>query len=1525
MGSKPQAETTTNSTSSFSPPPDVLANYRAVTQQAQNVAATPYQPYGGELVAPINNQTGSGINTINAQNGAQGGYNRGAVQDTILGGRSVVPTTYGQANVNQYLSPYINDVVKATEGQIQNQNQQQSSALTGNAISSGAFGGDRSGVAQAALAGQQDIASNQAIAGLYNQGFLNAQGEFNTQQAAKIGAQENTDARRLAAGQQFGALGQQHQNEGLTQGAAQTQAGGLEQQTQQAYDTALYNQFLQKQAYPFQTTGWLANIVEGIGSQSGGTATGSSDQTQFGSGLSSILGGGLALASFLNRGGRVGRYRGGVVPRLAVGGGLGAYMDSDSPVRTSLDPDSALGAGSWVVPANLPIGHTMPGSTGAPQGGGGSSGGSNQMGSQLLSKGLGMFNNSSLGDAFNDFTQDNFGFARGGGVAPFRRRGFGGGVVPFRRRRFDDGGNVDAGPGNVYNPDDSELWSAPSFPSEPRSYSPDELALGMDQWVPRNDPEIANLPSKVREYIASREAPAEWQSSSRKSTKEMDVGPDSGLNRLMSDSAYGKSPDAWADNLDHATRYKSYGDPYQTTKGERALDALDHWAGRTIGKSDEDAAKEFPQIDAPEWGLARGGVASSQRRGLGGVIPFRRRFDDGGDVGDALSVGPDGLLTAADLSTPAALSSPESAAASNAVVPSEWNAPQTLPDIAKSGVVPIQTTTGGLAVTTPHVDPTNDNGMDPSPAAAAAPSMEWLKSRYGQGSPELPPVRAELYPGVREEFDPNPAPGASRFPSLAPTGTVFGQAAPEAGGAPLGKPAPVNTTTDYVLKDNATGTANIDNGSIARGAVAAGVAPNVAAGSGVAPSSASGESLASPLADPTYARMIGIESGGRQFNADGSVKTSPKGAVGIAQVMPGTGPEAAAYAGLPWDPKRFVADKDYNLALGAAYYQHQLETFGSPDKAAAAYNAGPAATQDAINKAERTGGSYLQYLPKETQAYVARATTGEVPALDAITSASPSRGFGVAQTASAQHSHGLLGGLHNLLWGDDNGGSEKAASSGDTSGGGGGLFSGHMSDATRTGLLAAGLGIMGGTSMNPWTNIGQGGLKGIQTMQAQQGLNSEIGLRGAQTANQQAEAIMHMTEAQKQQYGLEMMKKGLADLEKDQNSAASAGEKGGPPRVAPVAAPAAAAAAPTPTPASAPSATTPSTPVAASGAPIAPAAAAATAPAAAPAAPAVNDPWANWTVPDDQNPDVLRQQAALLNRKAAVYSSGAPDVSRQYENQAQQKLLQAHNITTTGRVIYPDGHGGTVAGYLPGWIPNQAKAEAATEAAKSQAALPADYSKESLKGITENETAMGGNYGPIAQSKQRLQTIATLMQKYQTGHLSEAKADAVALARALHIPLPNEIDANPAAFQEFVKNATANVFNQASQLKGRILVTELEGLKAANASPDLQPEANAAIIAQGIGLLDAEKAHADDYFAWRGPSKGAAPTPTDVAQFNSGWFSNHNIQGYVDAASKEIGYQGQTVPPPQELKVGQVYQNGDKRGRWDGTRFIPVP
>ena len=156
-------------------------------------------------------------------------------------------------------------------------------------------------------------------------------------------------------------------------------------------------------------------------------------------------------------------------------------------------------------------------------------------------------------------------------------------------------------------------------------------------------------------------------------------------------------------------------------------------------------------------------------------------------------------------------------------------------------------------------------------------------------------------------------------------------------------------------------------------------APNVPAGEGV---SYSAQSL-------FHNGNVPIEGG---TGKHGEFLTSPKGALGPSQVMPGTAREAARLAGLPWDEQKYKTNHEYNLALGAGYYREMLRLFGDPVKAAAAYNAGPGdaakgtGLRGAMAKAAQRGGSWQDYLPAETKAYISKfsARVGATATADGI-------------------------------------------------------------------------------------------------------------------------------------------------------------------------------------------------------------------------------------------------------------------------------------------------------------------------------------------------------------------------------------------------------------------------------------------------------------------------------------------------------------------------------------------------------------
>lgn len=137
-------------------------------------------------------------------------------------------------------------------------------------------------------------------------------------------------------------------------------------------------------------------------------------------------------------------------------------------------------------------------------------------------------------------------------------------------------------------------------------------------------------------------------------------------------------------------------------------------------------------------------------------------------------------------------------------------------------------------------------------------------------------------------------------------------------------------------------------------------------------------------ADDLFNKLLHQESRGNQFGKNGQPLTSPKGAVGIAQVMPETAPEAARLAGLEWSAWRYRNDETYNKALGRAYLDSQLDKYdGNHVLALAAYNAGPGSVDKWLKRygdprnGEISNKQFIQLIPfLETQAYVANILNG---------------------------------------------------------------------------------------------------------------------------------------------------------------------------------------------------------------------------------------------------------------------------------------------------------------------------------------------------------------------------------------------------------------------------------------------------------------------------------------------------------------------------------------------------------------------
>ena len=84
------------STSSVSIPPEVLARYNSVNTRAEETGNIPFQPYGGEFVAPLSQTQQAGVANINQAAGMAQPYYQGA-SESLLGGASQAQPYYQAA------------------------------------------------------------------------------------------------------------------------------------------------------------------------------------------------------------------------------------------------------------------------------------------------------------------------------------------------------------------------------------------------------------------------------------------------------------------------------------------------------------------------------------------------------------------------------------------------------------------------------------------------------------------------------------------------------------------------------------------------------------------------------------------------------------------------------------------------------------------------------------------------------------------------------------------------------------------------------------------------------------------------------------------------------------------------------------------------------------------------------------------------------------------------------------------------------------------------------------------------------------------------------------------------------------------------------------------------------------------------------------------------------------------------------------------------------------------------------------
>lgn len=261
---------------------DLLGQAQALTDVNYN----PYMQYQGERTAqfsPLQQQSYQNAALMQSQPQLQD-----ATAMAGLAGLGALNTQYTfnpyqtqqftGANVQQYMSPYMENVVQRQQADAQRQADIARQAQGAQAARSGAFGGSGDYLMRAQgaanLARQKGDISAQGLQAAYQQ----AQQQFNQSQAQNLAANQlNAQQQQFGAGlglqglqtalssaQGLGQLGQQQYQQNMGINALQNQYG-LQQQAQMQKDLDVkYQDYLNAQNYPYKNLSFMSDIIRGV-------------------------------------------------------------------------------------------------------------------------------------------------------------------------------------------------------------------------------------------------------------------------------------------------------------------------------------------------------------------------------------------------------------------------------------------------------------------------------------------------------------------------------------------------------------------------------------------------------------------------------------------------------------------------------------------------------------------------------------------------------------------------------------------------------------------------------------------------------------------------------------------------------------------------------------------------------------------------------------------------------------------------------------------------------------------------------------------------------------------------------------------------------------------------------------------------------------------------------------------------------------------------------------------------------------
>lgn len=244
----------------------------ALTDINQN----PYQSYGGERVAqftPLQNQAFQAAENMQTSQAGQAGIGAAGMATMGALGTRYDPYQTGQfgQQAGAYMSPYIEQSMAPQLREAQRASEMQRNVNQAQAVQQGAFGGSRQAIVEAERQRNLGMQMGDIRDRGYQAAFDRAQNQFNTEQqlreqsrqyGAGLGLQGLQTA--LTGAGVLGTLGGQQfaQQRDITNLQS---ALGLQQQqqVQQGLDTQ-YQDFQNRQRYPYEQLSFLAGLAKGM-------------------------------------------------------------------------------------------------------------------------------------------------------------------------------------------------------------------------------------------------------------------------------------------------------------------------------------------------------------------------------------------------------------------------------------------------------------------------------------------------------------------------------------------------------------------------------------------------------------------------------------------------------------------------------------------------------------------------------------------------------------------------------------------------------------------------------------------------------------------------------------------------------------------------------------------------------------------------------------------------------------------------------------------------------------------------------------------------------------------------------------------------------------------------------------------------------------------------------------------------------------------------------------------------------------